>query len=684
LSLRTPPFYLGAAALFWAWNANVFALGIAMALVLEAPRFLQARWSFASSDFARVGDLCTWAFVILGGYLTFTRGMPVPILEIFRWLPLVLLPLMTAQLFSESGRVPLRAMFMSLRSARYAELGEQGVDISYTFVVVCALSAGAANLRHPAYYPGIVLLAGWGWWSVRTTRYPRWAWLLTAFAVAVAGYAGQFGLTRLQQIVVDSTQSMFAGNSRIDPYRSTTDIGEIGELKQSGRILVRVTAPEDTRLPILLHTASYDTYAAPTWLGRTKFSLFDRDADVAHSTPAWLALGAGFVSLAAQPGGTSWSISGNTASASRVSISQQVERGKAVLALPAGTFKIERLAAENVERNSLGTVEIQSREELASFDALFDSAATFGDTPQPADLKLPHNEAAVLQQIVGRLHIERAHAPEAMAALRRYFQREFRYSTYLSGGAEQKTALANFLLVSHAGHCEYFATATALLMRAAGVPARYATGFSVQEWSPLEERFIARERHAHAWAQVWDNGRWVDFDTTPPVWFTAEAADASGLQKLGDLWSWATYRYSVWETGQPAARTIVGLGLVVPLVAILIYRLLLQEPLAIRRAARISAGEKQTLQGADSEFYIIEARLAQAGCSRAADETLAAWLARIARERSDIAIAPLQAMLRLHYRYRFDPRGLSAEERAALGNEARRWLDADAAPPSRA
>jgi protein-glutamine gamma-glutamyltransferase len=676
--MRAPPFYLAAATLFWAWHANVFPLGIAMALALEAPRFLHTRWSFGSVDFARVGDLCTWAFVILGGYLTFTRGMPIPILEIFRWLPLVLLPLMTAQLFSEAGRVPLRAMFMSLRSARYAELGQQGVDISYTYVVVCALSAGAANLRQPSYFLGILLLAGWGWWAVRTTRYPRWVWMLVFSAVGIAGYAGQFGLSRLQQIVVDSTQSMFSGNARIDPYRSTTDIGEIGELKQSGRILVRVNAPESSQLPILLHTASYDTYAAPTWLGKTKFSLFDRDADVAHSTPAWLALGAGFASLAAQPGGTSWLISGSASSPSRISISQQVERGKAVLALPAGTFRIEGLAAQGLERNMLGTVEIQSREDLANFDAVFDPAATFGDKPQPADLKLPHNEVAVLDQIVGRLHAKGASPREAMAALRLYFQQEFRYSTYLSGG-EQKTALANFLLVSHAGHCEYFATATTLLMRAAGVPARYATGFSVQEWSPLEERFIARERHAHAWAQVWDGGRWVDFDTTPPVWFAAEAGDESRLQKLADLWSWASYRYAVWENEQPAARTIVGLGLVVPLVAILIYRLLMQGPLAIRRAALKAAGEKQQLPGADSEFYEIEARLARAGCTRAADEPLAAWLARIARERNDIAVAPLQALLRLHYRYRFDPQGLNAEERAALGAQARRWLQAHVA-----
>src|SRR5439155_1389676 len=76
----------------------------------------------------------------------------------------------------------------------------------------------------------------------------------------------------------------------------------------------------------------------------------------------------------------------------------------------------------------------------------------------------------------------------------------------------------------HSGHCEYFATATVLLLRAAGVPARYATGYSVQEWSRLERRYVVRARHAHSWALVWADGAWRDLDTTPPLWADEEAA----------------------------------------------------------------------------------------------------------------------------------------------------------------
>ena len=77
-------------------------------------------------------------------------------------------------------------------------------------------------------------------------------------------------------------------------------------------------------------------------------------------------------------------------------------------------------------------------------------------------------------------------AEEAWPRVRAYFRDNFRYSLYRPAPDGEVSALEDFLRRSRAGHCEYFATATVLLLRAAGVPARYATGYSVQEWSPLE------------------------------------------------------------------------------------------------------------------------------------------------------------------------------------------------------
>ena len=75
--------------------------------------------------------------------------------------------------------------------------------------------------------------------------------------------------------------------------------------------------------------------------------------------------------------------------------------------------------------------------------------------------------------------------------------------------------------------------------------------------------------------------------------------------------------------------------------------------------------------GLDSEFYEVERRLAERAASRLPSEPLSAWLLRAS---SDPALAEVQAplleLLRLHYRYRFDPQGLKEDERQALRHEA--------------
>jgi hypothetical protein len=153
--------------MFWAWLAEVPVLGVAMAVALEVPRVVRARWRIGAPGFARIADLCTWAFVILTGYLTFTKGMPLPILQIFVWLPLVCLPLMAAQLYSESGRMPLAALFLMLRPGKNTTQETGSVDLGYPYAAACALSAGAANVHHDRYYAGLFLLAAWALWRVR-------------------------------------------------------------------------------------------------------------------------------------------------------------------------------------------------------------------------------------------------------------------------------------------------------------------------------------------------------------------------------------------------------------------------------------------------------------------------------------------------------------------------------------
>ena len=78
-------------------------------------------------------------------------------------------------------------------------------------------------------------------------------------------------------------------------------------------------------------------------------------------------------------------------------------------------------------------------------------------------------------------------------------------------------ALGHFLFVRKKGHCEYFASAMAVMLRTAGIPSRVATGFQSGVFNPMSGWYLVRASDAHSWVEAWLDGYgWVTFDPTPP------------------------------------------------------------------------------------------------------------------------------------------------------------------------
>jgi len=76
----------------------------------------------------------------------------------------------------------------------------------------------------------------------------------------------------------------------------------------------------------------------------------------------------------------------------------------------------------------------------------------------------------------------------------------------------------DFIFSTRSGFCGHYASAFATLMRAAGVPARVVTGYLGGEWNPIGGYFIVRQSDAHAWTEVWLEGRgWMRVDPTAVV-----------------------------------------------------------------------------------------------------------------------------------------------------------------------
>ena len=95
-----------------------------------------------------------------------------------------------------------------------------------------------------------------------------------------------------------------------------------------------------------------------------------------------------------------------------------------------------------------------------------------------------------------------------------YLQQNYGYTLELPTTAPADP-LANFLFERRQGHCEYFASAMAIMLRTLGIPTRVATGFRIGEFNDLTGSYIVRARDAHAWVEVYfPNQGWTTFDPT--------------------------------------------------------------------------------------------------------------------------------------------------------------------------
>ncbi len=142
-----------------------------------------------------------------------------------------------------------------------------------------------------------------------------------------------------------------------------------------------------------------------------------------------------------------------------------------------------------------------------------------GENPQaaesdPAYLSLPDNLAGRIRK-TAELFNHETDVTERLTALRLYLQNNYKYSLETTN-ASGSNPVENFLYLEKRGYCEHFATATALICRALGVPSRIAYGWSGGRLYQEQNLFIFRAKDAHAWTEIkLDGYGWVVFDTTP-------------------------------------------------------------------------------------------------------------------------------------------------------------------------
>ncbi len=664
----------------WGWQTNLLLIAVPMLLALEARRWFKQRWQLDPKDLKEIFKLSGIVLLMLSVVIVFIKE------ELFiytqlQWLPVAAFPLLLAHIYGVNVPDLIQDTFSNpyLRQ-QSLKLGHERmrwvITLPTLYLALCILAASAADSESFLFYglaTALLLLT-------LKSQLPKQSnplkgvllWALMFLLSASLGFWGHLQLAAFQEQVQQQVIAMLGGmatGGSIDPNSSATQMGSIGRLKLSNKIMFRVkagdplartassTASSETsaNFPLLLREASYNNYQLATWT--VTDSLFS-PVPPGEDDGEWI------LAPADEPTQT-------------ITISTDLENGDGVLTLPQGTAKVQQLPVAEMQQNLFGAVQVDATGDATYVVQFVPNRATrpTEERPTEADLKIPNVEKPLINKMARELGLYGKSEGDVVRAIADYLQL-IPYSLDLFKPNPDVPPISDFLINARGGHCEYFASATALLLREAGIPSRYVVGYSAHEFSQLEGQYIVRSRDAHAWTLAYLNGTWQTIDNTPPDWTTQEQAMTSSFQVVSDFFAFLGFQGAekVQQLGELGTREVILI--VTPLFGFLLWKS------ARRFQGQRAAGEAADTTnaawvrlGLDSELYEIEKRLAAQGLQRLAAESFRQWVGRVQASMSVAQGDMLAEILVLHYRYRFDPKGLDVRSRQQLSALSQAWLE---------
>jgi len=161
------------------------------------------------------------------------------------------------------------------------------------------------------------------------------------------------------------------------------------------------------------------------------------------------------------------------------------------------------------------------------------TSAPLGEAFREQLLKLPALDPRI-PKLAREMTAGKETEVEQARAIESHLRRDYGYTLEL---LSQPVAdpLAYFLFDRKKGHCEYFASSMAVLLRTIGIPSRVITGFESGTYNSMTGWQVVRASDAHSWVEAWIDGRgWTTFDPTPPDTSGAAPGFSSKLSMLAD------------------------------------------------------------------------------------------------------------------------------------------------------
>jgi hypothetical protein len=642
--MRLPPYVQGVAILCWGWQVEMLMYAIPMTVLLELKSHVDRRWVFTQKEFYLLADVTSLVFVGLVVYYFSTTRATHFLFFLLQVMPMVLYPLVLALNYSTTEKLSMDVFVYSIRNDRISRPGI--LELDHIYVGVC-LVAMSTQVESRSWFP--LLAAAFVIWVLyvnRPERHRPVIWFsLMALVFALSISAG-VTLRESHMFVKKKSADWLAGwiRSKTDPFKTQTALGRVGALKLSDQILFRVEVSDQNNQPMLLHEASYDI----------------------PSNNDWLLLNPGFKRVE-QERPDHWRWNKQDSMERTLIIYPEYDDDKGLLPIPQNAVAVSGFRAVELAKSAYGAVRAIGITPLPNYSVHYlDGVEIYGPPRPSSDTSLTEEQESLFQPVIDVDTAKLLKPGQRVSYVEQFFE-DFKYTLFQPDRELGRSPMEQFLNVTRAGHCEYFASATVMMLRTLDIPARYVVGYSVQEYSPTIGMYIVRSRHAHAWAIAYYEGRWHVVDTTPSVWLETESQASAIYRPVLDMIDNMVFLARHWWNNQTENTKTMGLLLLAIALFIFLTWRMMGSPQIKLGSSEIEDPISIQYPGTESPFYRIESVLEEQGMWRYKSEPLSQWIARINRYE-------LLDLLPVHYRWRFDPSGPSVSEKEQLVNAVDSWI----------